>query len=134
VAAAGERPGAVPSPLAAAAAAGASALGAAAGARVAIISCYAAMEESLSAAGSPRLAADTPEELLNRAVGTGAIRTPAAARLTVLFREARFSPHRLGDEERRRWIESAVPGRLRTRGCCGESRELPWEDCKGDTL
>ena len=100
VAAAGERPGAVPSPLAAAVAAGTSALGAAAGARAAIISCYAAMEESLSAAGSPRLAADTPEELLNRAVGTGAIRTPAAARLTVLFREARFSPHRLGDEER----------------------------------
>jgi len=99
-AAASDRPGTVPSPLAAAVAAGSSALGAAAGAREAIIGCYAAMEESLAAVGSPRLAADTPEELLDRAVGAGVIRTPAAARLTTLFREARFSPHQLGAAQR----------------------------------
>jgi Domain of unknown function (DUF4129) len=88
------------SPLAAAVASGTSALAAIAGPREAIIGCYAAMEESLAAAGSPRLAADTPEELLDRVVSGGFIRTSAAARLTALFREARFSPHRLGDAQR----------------------------------
>ena len=92
---------AAPSPLADAVAAGSAALGATAGAREAIIACYAAMEGSLATAGSPRRAADTPEELLNRAEGDGTIRTPAARRLTALFREARFSPHRLADAQRR---------------------------------
>jgi len=94
-------PAAAPSPLADAVAAGTAALGATAGAREAIIACYAAMEASLATAGSPRRAADTPEELLNRAEGDGIIRTPAARRLTALFREARFSPHRLADAQRR---------------------------------
>jgi hypothetical protein len=93
-------PPSVPSPLAAAVAAGSSALAGASDAREAIIGCYAAMEESLAAAGSPRLAADTPEELLARAVGEGVTRTPAAAVLTRLFREARFSPHTLGGHQR----------------------------------
>lgn len=91
---------AAPSPLADAVAAGTAALGATAGAREAIIACYAAMEASLATAGSPRRAADTPEELLNRAEGDGIIRTPACLRLTALFREARFSPHRLADAQR----------------------------------
>jgi len=89
-----------PSPLADAVAAGTAALGATAGAREAIIACYAAMEASLATAGSPRRAADTPEELLNRAEDDGIIQTPAARRLTALFREARFSPHRLADAQR----------------------------------
>src|SRR6266581_5100982 len=60
-----------PSPLAAAVAAGGSAFGATAGVREAIIACYAAMEDTLAAAGSPRRAADTPEELLDRAMRDG---------------------------------------------------------------
>jgi hypothetical protein len=94
-----DRP-AAPSPLAEAVAAGTAALGATPGAREAIIACYAAMEASLATAGSPRRAADTPEELLSRAEGEGTIRTPAARRLTALFREARFSPHQLADDQR----------------------------------
>jgi len=96
----GGRP-AAPSPLAVAVAAGTAALGATSGAREAIIACYAAMEATLAAAGTPRRAADTPEELLSRAEADGIIRTPAARRLTALFREARFSPHRLADAQRR---------------------------------
>jgi hypothetical protein len=88
-----------PSPLAAAVAAGRSAFGSAAGVREAIIACYAAMEDTLAAAGSPRRAADTPEELLDRAMRTGVIRTQAAQRLTALFREARFSPHELTEAQ-----------------------------------
>ncbi|HEY7360683.1 MAG TPA: DUF4129 domain-containing protein, partial [Streptosporangiaceae bacterium] len=91
---------AAPSPLADAVAAGTAALGATAGTRDAIIACYAAMEASLATAGSPRRDADTPEELLDRAEGDGIIRTPAARRLTALFREARFSPHELADDQR----------------------------------
>jgi hypothetical protein len=62
-------------------------------ARAAIIACYVAMEESLAGAGTARAAADTPGELLARAAGRGLIRTGAAARLTGLFYEARFSSH-----------------------------------------
>ena len=94
------RQAAEPAPLAAAVAAGSTALGAAAGARQAIIACYAAMEDTLAAAGSPRRVADTPEELLRRAEGDGIIRTPAARTLTALFREARFSPHQLAGNQR----------------------------------
>jgi Domain of unknown function (DUF4129) len=97
--AAASRQAAEPSPLAAAVAAGSSALGTTAGVREAIIACYAAMEDTLAAAGSARRAADTPEELLDRAMRNGVIRTQAAQRLTALFREARFSPHELAEAQ-----------------------------------
>jgi hypothetical protein len=51
------------------------------------------MEESLAEAGMARAVADTPDELLARAADHGLVRTGAAARLTGLFYEARFSSH-----------------------------------------
>jgi hypothetical protein len=87
-------------PLADAVAAGRSALDGSAGAREAIIACYAAMGAALAAAGSSRRADDTPEELLRRAVANGVVRASAAARLTALFRESRFSPHQIADAQR----------------------------------
>jgi hypothetical protein len=62
-------------------------------ARSAIIACYVAMEESLARAGTARAEADTPDELLARAAGRGLVTGGAAARLTALFYEARFSSH-----------------------------------------
>jgi hypothetical protein len=62
-------------------------------ARAAIIACYVAMERSLAERGTARAAADTPDELLSRAVAAGAVRGGAAGRLTALFYEARFSTH-----------------------------------------
>jgi hypothetical protein len=62
-------------------------------ARAAIIACYVAMEQSLAEAGAARAVADTPDELLARAAGQGLVRGDAAARLTALFYEARFSTH-----------------------------------------
>ncbi len=62
-------------------------------AKAAIIACYVAMEESLAQAGTARAVADTPDELLARAADRGLVRTGAAARLTELFYEARFSSH-----------------------------------------
>jgi hypothetical protein len=64
-------------------------------ARAAIIACYLAMERSLARAGTARTVAETPDELLGRAAAAGLIHGPAAARLTGLFYEARFSSHPL---------------------------------------
>jgi predicted secreted protein len=62
-------------------------------ARAAIIACYAAMEDSLAAAGVTRLASDSPADLLTRATERGVVDGPAPRLLAALFREARFSTH-----------------------------------------
>jgi hypothetical protein len=69
-------------------------------ARAAIIACYLAMEASLAERGAARAVADTPDELLARATAGGLVRGTAAARLTALFYEARFSSHPLGRRQR----------------------------------
>ncbi len=74
---------------------GRSALRAIDDARAAIIACYVAMEASLDEHGAARVIADTPDELLTRATAMGIVRGTAAARLTALFYEARFSSHPL---------------------------------------
>jgi hypothetical protein len=79
---------------------GRSALHAIDDARAAIIACYLAMEASLAEHGAARAIADTPDELLTRAMATGIVRGTAAARLTALFYEARFSSHPLDRGQR----------------------------------
>jgi uncharacterized protein DUF4129 len=69
-------------------------------ARAAIIACYLAMERSLADRGAERGTADTPDELLARAVAAGVVRGAAARQLTALFYEARFSSHPLGPGQR----------------------------------
>jgi Domain of unknown function (DUF4129) len=69
-------------------------------ARAAIIACYVAMERSLADRGTRRTVADTPDELLARAVGAGTVRGPAASTLTALFYEARFSTHPVAGSQR----------------------------------
>ena len=69
-------------------------------ARAAIIACYVAMEASLAEHGAARAIADTPDELLTRATAMGIVRGTAAARLTALFYEARFSSHPLDRGQR----------------------------------
>jgi len=59
-----------------------------------------AMEASLAERGAARAVADTPDELLARATTSGLVRGTAAARLTSLFYEARFSSHPLGRGQR----------------------------------
>jgi hypothetical protein len=76
-------------------------------ARAAIIACYSAMERSLAEHGAARRAADTPDELLARATGTGIVRGTAPARLTALFYEARFSTHPM-DHTQREAAEQAL--------------------------
>jgi hypothetical protein len=69
-------------------------------ARGAIIACYLAMEQSLAKAGTAREAAETPDELLARAAGSGVVRGAAAGRLTEVFYEARFSTRELTPRHR----------------------------------
>ena len=69
-------------------------------ARAAIIACYVAMERRLAERGTARGVADTPDELLARAVAAGTVRGGAASRLTSLFYEARFSTHPLREGKR----------------------------------
>ena len=69
-------------------------------ARAAIIACYVAMERSLADRGARRGMADTPDELLARAVAAQVVRGAAAGRLTALFYEARFSTHPLTGGQR----------------------------------
>lgn len=59
--------------------------------RDSIIGCYQAMERALALAGTRRAPAETPTDLLDRAVSAGLVRSDAAVVLTRLFRRARFS-------------------------------------------
>jgi len=93
-------PGDEPAELGAAVASGRAALLRLDDARAAIIACYVAMESSLASAGAARGVADTPDELLARAVAAGLASVAAASRLTSLFYEARFSTHPLGPADR----------------------------------
>lgn len=69
-------------------------------ARAAIIACYLAMEGSLAQAGTERGQAETPDELLVRAVAAGHVPADPAGRLTGLFYEARFSSHDMPSAKR----------------------------------
>jgi hypothetical protein len=69
--------------------------------RIAIINCYAAMEDALG--DFPGVAphpADSPTEVLDRATAAGAVRSPSAGRLVELFDEARFSAHPMTEPDR----------------------------------
>lgn len=59
--------------------------------RAAVVACYAAMEASLAAAGSGRRPAESPEELLARAVAEKRLPAEPGRRLTRLFLAARYS-------------------------------------------
>ena len=69
-------------------------------ARAAIIACYSAMETTLAEAGAARRVTETPDELLTRAQAAGLLTGPAAARLTELFYEARYSTHAMPAQAR----------------------------------
>ncbi|MFD7498667.1 DUF4129 domain-containing protein [Streptomyces sp. NPDC059832] len=71
-------------------------------ARAAVIACYAAMEESLADSGVARRASDSPQDLLERAAANGLPTGAAAAALTTLFREARYSTHPMDASHRDR--------------------------------
>ena len=124
-----------PAELARAVESGRSAMRAIDDARAAIIACYVAMEDSLAEAGAARDAAETPDELLARAVTGGMVRAGPASLLTGLFYEARFSSHpmvpasRLRAERALAELAAALPGRE----SAGVSQG-PGAGCQGSAL
>ncbi|NUR30171.1 MAG: DUF4129 domain-containing protein [Catenulispora sp.] len=86
--------------LADAIAAGSEALAYQGDAREAVIACYAAMEQALTADGHGRRSSDTTEDFLQRVTGARLIPAAPARRLTELFREARFSRHPIAESKR----------------------------------
>jgi hypothetical protein len=59
--------------------------------RGAVVACYAAMEDALASAGTSRRGAETPEELLARAIADGRLSAGPGRQLTELFLVARYS-------------------------------------------
>ncbi len=99
-------------PLVAALAAGARVLHSDPDPRTAIIGCYAAMERSLADAGAPPRMADTPAEVLSRAIASGMVRSAPAATLTGLFRRARYSSHPMTEADRTAAIDALAQVRI----------------------
>jgi len=96
------RPVPGPEPLAVAAERGLAEVGdLSRGPRVAIIACYAAMEQALaSSPGAAPLESDTPSEVLARAIENRAVRAGSATSLVEVFAEARFSRHVMTEDHR----------------------------------
>jgi Domain of unknown function (DUF4129) len=59
--------------------------------RAAVVGCYAAMEEALAETGDARGRAETPLELLQRAIAEGRLAAEPGRQLTELFLTARYS-------------------------------------------
>jgi hypothetical protein len=85
--------------------------------RRAVIAAYARMERTLAGAGLPREAAETPLEYLGRVLRE-LLHTSvdSVAKLTSLFEQAKFSPHRIDGGMKNEAIEAlvAVRDELRT--------------------
>lgn len=72
--------------------------------RRAVIAAYARMEKVLARRGLARRASETAIEFLRRVLGDLSVSAPAAAELTQLFEEAKFSSHELAESARSRAI------------------------------
>jgi hypothetical protein len=87
-----------PDVIAAAASAGLSAIQATSAGREAVIQCYEAMAAAVGRRGISRRAADTPTELLERAVEAGVLKPGPPEELIGLFQIARYSQQPLPDD------------------------------------
>jgi hypothetical protein len=65
-----------------------------------IVACWLRLEEIAGAAGYPRARSETSSEYVVRVLKSLDLDPRAIATLAALFREARFSEHRLGEESR----------------------------------
>lgn len=64
-----------------------------------IIRCWLRLEAAADAAGVGHDVADTPEEAVGRMLAAGGVRAEPLRRLADLYREARFSRHRMTDAD-----------------------------------
>ncbi len=75
-------------------------------ARNAIVRCWSRLEHLVVDAGIPPNPSDTPSELTERVLRTHAVDGAALDQLAMLYREARFSTHALGEEHRAAAIDA----------------------------
>ncbi|MFF0309776.1 DUF4129 domain-containing protein [Streptosporangium sp. NPDC004379] len=61
--------------------------------RRAVIACWLRLEHAAAGAGTPRMAADTPAELVARLLAGHRVGGPALDRLAAAYRRARYAPH-----------------------------------------
>jgi hypothetical protein len=66
----------------------------------AIVACWLGLERAAARAGTPRRAAETSAELTERVLAEHQVTAQTLRRLAALYREARFSRHRLGEQAR----------------------------------
>jgi Domain of unknown function (DUF4129) len=66
----------------------------------AIVTCWLGLERAAAAAGTPRTVAETSAELTERVLTEHQVEAGTLRRLAALYREARYSDHRLGEEQR----------------------------------
>lgn len=70
--------------------------------RNAIVACWMQLERDIADAGIPRRSSETSGEYVERVVGRASVDPAPIGELASLYREARFSRHELGDEQRER--------------------------------
>lgn len=79
--------------------------------RRAVIACWVRLEKAAAAAGTPRLAGDTPTDLVLRLLGGHSLSEGVLTGLAAVYLQARYASHRV-DEGMREQAKTAL-GRLR---------------------
>lgn len=74
--------------------------------RNAIVACWMQLERDAAKVGLPRMAAETPAEYVERVVVASSVDPAPINELAALYREARFSSHRLGNDDRARAFDA----------------------------
>ncbi|MGH3737446.1 MAG: DUF4129 domain-containing protein [Micromonosporaceae bacterium] len=68
--------------------------------RSAVIACWLRLEHAAGEAGTPRLASDTPAELVARMLAAHQVSAPVLDRLAAVYRQARYAPAEVGEPMR----------------------------------
>ena len=88
-------------------------LGAISDPRAAVVACYGRLQRLARWSGAEVRACDTANEVLDALTRRSSAVAPEAARLVALFQRARFSPHPVGESERRLALEALAGVRAR---------------------
>lgn len=75
-------------------------------ARNAIVACWIQLENDAARVGLQRLIAETPAEYVERVIVTSSVDPAPIKELAALYREARFSRHKMGNHHRARALDA----------------------------
>ncbi|MER7004604.1 DUF4129 domain-containing protein [Dactylosporangium sp. NPDC000555] len=74
--------------------------------RRAVIACWVRLERAAAAAGTPRLAGDSPTELVTRLLAAHQVSRPTLEGFAEVYREARYATHPVGERSRQDAIDA----------------------------